>query len=358
MRVLFITQYGPLAASSRTRVFQYLTYLEQAGIESDVRAVISDGLIARFGQGGAASRLLYYFISFLRTAWLGVTCLARASSVDRILIQKVLFPGPLAWLLSCWRHKILFDFDDAIFTSDAPKSLVGRLSQCSRQGGLPRMLRASSVAIVENAYTQAYASRYCDRVEVITGPIDTDKYRPRSRSTGSSVVLGWIGSPTTTVYLNEIATVLRDVARSEPDVSLKLVGADPFEDCGMPIEQVGWSLESEVDELSCFDVGLMPLPDDPWTRGKGGYKLLQYGALGLPVVASPVGVNAEIVADGETGFLADTPKAWVSALSKLIKDPDLRLRMGEAGRQRIVERYSLEKSSEKLINILSCANAD
>ena len=125
MRVLFITQYGPLAASSRTRVFQYIPYLDQAGFESDVRAVISDGLIARFGQGGAASRLLYYVISLVRTVWLAMTCVARAASVDRILIQKVLFPGPLAWLLRRWRSKILFDFDDAIFTSDAPKVCSG-----------------------------------------------------------------------------------------------------------------------------------------------------------------------------------------------------------------------------------------
>ena len=121
----------------------------------------------------------------------------------------------------------------------------------------------------------------------------------------------------------------------------------------MQVEQYGWSLETEVDLLANFDIGLMPLPDDPWTRGKGGYKLLQYGAVGLPVVASPVGVNREIVVDGVTGFLAESDTEWVDALARLIDDPDLRQTMGQAGRDRMVEHYSLTRSIQALIEILS-----
>lgn len=351
MNVLFITQYGPLAASSRTRVFQYLPYLKQAGIEADVRVVISDRWSARIGHRGAASRLLYYVVSFLRTVWVGLGCVLRAGSFDRVLVQKVLFPAPIAWLLRSYRSRMLFDFDDAVFTSDAPDSLSGRVRGRRRQAGLPRMLRASSVAIVENAYTRSYAEPFCDRVEVITGPIDTARYAPiEARNT--QVVLGWVGSPTTTVYLDLIREALDRVAEMRPDVTLRLIGALPFESSRIRVEQHDWALDSEVELLATCDIGLMPLPDDPWTRGKGGYKLLQYGAVGLPVVASPVGVNSEIVDHGHTGFLADSDAAWVDHLVKLIDDPALRSRMGQAGRERVLARYSLEESSRRLIEIL------
>ena len=160
MRVLFIAQYGPLAASSRTRVFQYLPFLARAGIETRVRVVIPDRWSTRIGHHGAASRLLYYVASFVRTAWVGFGCVLHASSFDRIVIQKVLFPGPVAVLLGLWRSKIVFDFDDAIFTTDAPRGIPGRVSAWRRRSGLPRMLRAASVAIVENdAITVVSCSR-------------------------------------------------------------------------------------------------------------------------------------------------------------------------------------------------------
>jgi glycosyltransferase involved in cell wall biosynthesis len=133
---------------------------------------------------------------------------------------------------------------------------------------------------------------------------------------------------------------------------MRLVGASAVTHDRIRIEHRSWSFESEVNDLASFDVGLMPLPDDPWTRGKGGYKLLQYGAMGLPVVASPVGVNTEIVEEGVTGFLADSEDRWVESLLRLVDDAELRSRMGNAGRDRIVERYSLDQSSRRLIGIL------
>ncbi|MBS14842.1 MAG: group 1 glycosyl transferase [Gemmatimonadetes bacterium] len=352
MRILFLVHYGPLAASSRTRVFQYLPLLERAGFRTLVRVAIPDHATVRFGSGGAAGRLLYYLISFVRTVRVGLSCVLRAPFFDRIVIQKVLLPGPLAFLLRFWRSKIVYDFDDAIFTADSAESLLERLSERRREIGLPRMLRSSSVAIVENDYTRSYASDYCDRVEIITGPIDTDRFAPRERAPRSGIILGWIGSPTTTVYLEGLSGVLDTLSEQRDDLTLRLIGATPF-DSRMQVEQYGWSLETEVDLLANFDIGLMPLPDDPWTRGKGGYKLLQYGAVGLPVVASPIGVNREIVVDGVTGFLAESDTEWVDALARLIDDPDLRQTMGQAGRDRMVEHYSLTRSSQALIEILS-----
>ena len=353
MRVLFVTQYGPLAASSRTRVFQYLPYLRDAGIEAEVRIVIPDEWSTRFGHRGAAGRLLYYVVSFFRTLWVGVHCLWSVRSFDRVVIQKVLFPAPIALMLRRMRRRVVFDFDDAMFTTDAPRGFLGWVGRWRRQSGLPRMLASSAVAIVENDYNRAYAGRFADRVEIITGPIDTERYSPREREANENVVLGWIGSPTTTPYLSDISRSLERVAEARPGVILRLIGVLPLQPDRSKVEQFDWSLETEVDHLASFDIGLMPLPDDPWTRGKGGYKLLQYCAMGLPVVASPVGVNAEIVEHGVTGFLADSEETWTEQLLKLVDDPDLRTRMGRAGRQRMLERYSLESSSRKLVDILS-----
>ncbi len=352
MRVLFVTQYGPLAASSRTRVFQYLPYLENAGIETAVRVVLPDRL-TRFGHRGTASRILYYVVSLFRTAWVGLCCVLSLGSYDRIVIQKVLFPAPVALFLRRARRKIVYDFDDAIFTVDAPAGLLGRISSWRRHTGLPRMLLGSAVTIVENDYTRSYAEQFCGRVETITGPIDTERYAPRKRAGSDSVVLGWVGSPMTTPYLAEIGNTLERIAEVRPQVRLRLIGARPFLLDRMPVEWFEWSLDSEVEYLAGCDIGLMPLPDDPWTRGKGGYKLLQYGAVALPVVASPVGVNSQIVAHGKTGFLADSDEAWSNHLLELIDDGELRDRMGSAGRQRMLERYSLEHSSHRIVNILN-----
>jgi glycosyltransferase involved in cell wall biosynthesis len=121
---------------------------------------------------------------------------------------------------------------------------------------------------------------------------------------------------------------------------------------GLPVEHVAWSLETEAAKLARFDVGVMPLPDKPWERGQCGYKLIQYMGSSLAVVASPVGADREIVVPGETGFLAETDADWVSSLSRLYREPELRHRMGIAGRRRAEEHYSLEATAPKLIDLM------
>ena len=269
MRVLLVAQYGPLAASSRTRVFQYLPYLKEAGIKTEIRIVIPDRLVTRLGHRGAVSRLLYYVISFLRTVWVGWRCVRSISLFDRVLIQKILFPSPFVRLLKKHRGKIVYDFDDAIFTTDDSQSLFGRIGKWRRSNSLPRMLASAEAVTVENAYTGSYARSFCDRVETITGPIDTDRYCPVDKPAGKRFVLGWIGSSTTTPYLTGILSSLELVADARPEVVLQSIGALRVNTDRLSIEQYDWSIDTEVDQLGKFDIGLMPLPDDPWTRGKG-----------------------------------------------------------------------------------------
>ena len=352
MKILFVAQYGPLAASSRTRVFDYLPLLHRAGVTCDVRVITPDHLIKR-NTRGIFSRLLYYILSYSRALWTGWICVFTASQYDAILIQKVLLPFPIPRLLRRYRHKIFFDFDDAIFTLENPNAgWINRLRTRRRATGVPAMLQAAHCAIVENAYTAEFAARYCPHVSQITGPIDTARYVPPIKTTHEKIVLGWIGSQWTTQYLASIRNPLTALAQQYPNLELRLIGAGDFDVPNLQIARMDWALETEVGHLQTFDIGLMPLPDDPFTRGKGGYKLLQYMACGLPVVASPVEINREIVTHGETGFLAETDAEWIEFLGTLIENKALRHRMGSAGRARVTAHYALEKSSEQLLALL------
>lgn len=352
MKILFVAQYGPLAASSRTRVFDYLPLLRKAGITCDVRVVISDDLIKR-NTRGIFSRLLYYVLSYSRAWWTGWVCVCTAPQYDAIFIQKALFSFPIPRLLRRYRHKIFFDFDDAIFTLENPNAgWINRLRTRRRAMAVPAMLQTAHCAIVENAYTAEFAAQYCPRVSQITGPIDTARYVPAKKPANEKIALGWIGSQWTTRYLDTIRDPLAALSRQYPNLELRLIGAGDFDVPNLKIARIDWALETEVGHLQTFDIGLMPLPDDPFTRGKGGYKLLQYMACGLPVVASPVEINREIVTPGETGFLAETDAEWIEFLGALIENKTLRNRLGDAGRTRVVAHYALEKSSEHLLALL------
>lgn len=353
VKVLFIAQYGSIAASSRTRVFDYLPLLKSRGVCADLEVVTPDGLILLGYSRNPICRLVYFFRVMWNTIRIGLRSVRSAPDYDVIFIQKVIFPFPFPQLLRRFREKIVFDFDDAIFTLEDPaRNLVSRFRTYRRSAGTPQMLRSASHAIVENSYTGEYARGFCKDVSTITGPIDTDRYRNKGKNTCSEVVLGWIGSPTTTPYLELIREPLRSLGKTFPDLVVCLIGASECDIDGIEARFYDWSLETEVDHLALFDIGLMPLPDDPFTQGKGGYKLLQYQSMGLPVVASPVGINGEIVEDGVNGLLANGTREWVVALTRLIESPDLRVQMGRRGRDKMVKEFSLTKSSLKFQQIL------
>ena len=359
MKVLFVTQYGVLAASSRTRVFQYLPYLHQHGVQSSVITVLPD-------KGLAGSQILvtrdrwrklcYYVWASYRTLRCGIQAWWRARAGDVLFIQKVIFPAPVRWLLRWRRPLVVYDFDDAIFTTEVRrKNWLAAWKQRRNATGLPAMLKLADQVLVENEYTAGFAARYCPEVSIITGPIDTDRYcvvEGQEKKVAEEVVLGWIGSGSTLSYLDLIRLPLKRLGQRFSHLRLRVVGAEAVDLEGIPVEARPWSLEGEVKELRGFDIGLMPIPDDPWTRGKGGYKLLQYMAVGLPVVTSPVGINQEIVRDGENGFWARDSAEWEERLARLIENPRLRCEMGRQGRAAMEANYALNISSRRLLDIL------
>lgn len=285
-----------------------------------------------------------------------------ASHYDIVFLQRATFPLGLGRLLKLWRKNIIFDIDDAIFLPDTSRQgLINDFKAFVKESELRSILALSDCVIVENDYIKDYVSRYCPNVRKIPGPIDTDRYFVRKgqvsglrgQGTGYSdeLVLGWIGSPATTGYLHLLDGVFADILSRFENVRIVLIGAGNYIFPSERVIKKAWRYETEVKDLQDFDIGLMPMPDDVWTRGKLGCKMLQYMAVGVPSVVSFTDTNAEVIKDGENGFLVRTESECVDRLSQLITDAGLRRTIGEAGRRTIEELCSIRKNGPELIRV-------
>ena len=351
MRVLVLAQ-GPLrVASSRTRAFAWLPHLRRAGIEPDVLVWNTERFIART-LTGRAPMSAHARNALHQLAVLGAL-VRRAGRYDAVYVQKVVLPSWLLRRLKRGGRRIVFDYDDALYvvSPELDTGLRGLVRRW-RVRRFTACLAASDLVTLENEPNREYTVRYCPSTLVITGPIDTDRYQPAPRPATPDVVLGWIGSPSTAHYLKLLEPVLAELVRRGRRVALHLVGAGAYESAHVAVRSIPWELATEVQALATFDVGLMPLTDDPWARGKGGYKILQYMAMGIPTVASPVGINVEMLRHGKTGFLASDVDEWTRALDTLILDRALRRGLGEAARADALARYSLEHYAPAFVDAL------
>jgi glycosyltransferase involved in cell wall biosynthesis len=242
-------------------------------------------------------------------------------------------------MASLARVPLVVDFDEAIFIRNIhPANRKWAWLRDPRR--LAAALRSARAVIAQNEYLADFARRSNPRVSVVPTPVDTEARHPRAVRPAGPLVVGWLGSETTAPYLHLVDEALARVS-DDADVIVRVVGGTYSNPRLRRLEVRPFSLEGEQAELETFDIGILPEPDDPWTKGKGGYKALLYMAAGIPVIASRVGVNPDIVADGETGYCVDTTEEWVIALRRLIGDESLRGRLGEAGRARAVERFSV-----------------
>jgi len=259
---------------------------------------------------------------------------------DLVLIQKKLFSfAELAYIRRRSR-RLVYDFDDAVmFKGGENLNPANPL----RQKRFYKTVRFCDWIIAGNSYLQKEAGVPSDRISVLPTPVDTDKYLPQKKNnSGEKITIGWLGSKSTVNYLKPLIPVFSELRAKFPGLKIKLI-SDGFQGIeGLGAIQKIWKEEEEISDLHSFDIGIMPLPNDPWTNGKCGFKLLQYQAVGLPVICSPVGINQEIVTDNVNGFLADTPQEWIEKLNHLISSSGSRIRMGKTGRKRMVERYSLK----------------
>jgi glycosyltransferase involved in cell wall biosynthesis len=346
--VLLLSRYERLGASSRIRSYQYLDALALAGIEVDVCPLFNDEYVRRrhSAAGVPLGNVLAAFARRVRDAltrrdapvlWVEYEILPWLPYV----FERALLPGGRPFAV---------DYDDAIFhkydqhPSGVVRTLLGRK--------IDRLMRAASVVIAGNDYLAARArSAGAARVQVVPSVIDLSRYRQKAAaSAGPGFRIGWIGSPSTTPYLRSLEPVLRSLG-DIPGLEVVSIGGTPWQAEGIAVENLPWAEDTEVRDMLGFDVGVMPLPDDPWARGKCGFKLIQYMGCALPVVASPVGANAQIVEHGRTGFHATTPEQWAEALRALAADPSLRNRMGAAGFERVRTHYSLDAAAPRVVAI-------
>jgi glycosyltransferase involved in cell wall biosynthesis len=352
MRILFLTRYGRLGASSRQRCLLYLDALTAAGVESRVCPFLGDDYVHRLYSGGATN-----IVGVLRAYVSRLLVLLQIRRYDLLWLEKEALPWLPAWvelsLLKAAGAKTVVDYDDALFHAyDQHRNWLIRRVLGSK---IDRIMTSADLVCVGNSYIGRRAKAAGARnVAELPTVVDLRCYPvPRFGPTSEErpFTLGWIGSPATSSYLYLLRSALVELG-NRLQFRILLIGAAAGTLADFPVERVTWSAETEAAELARCDVGVMPLPDLPWERGKCGYKLIQYMASSLPVVASPVGVNREIVVPGETGFLAANDGDWVSSLLWLAREPALRQRMGAAGRRRVEEHYSLEVRGPELIELL------
>ncbi len=263
-------------------------------------------------------------------------------------LQKKLFPVSWIWRLAR-KYPIVFDFDDAIWTSERVGRSVWTRWRASWK--LRHVLKKSTLVIAGNRFLAAYAMKYASRVVVIPTVINVEDYPIKTHRTNSSITLGWIGQSVNHVYLeqlNEVLTKLRPLL----EFKLLVVSDKPFAHPTVDVINRTWSLDTEITDILDMDIGLMPLDDTPWTRGKCAFKAIQYMAAGIPAVASRIGANIDLISDGDNGRLVDAPETWISAILDLANDPSLRQRIGLRARATVELRYSTKLAVHELATLL------
>jgi len=277
-----------------------------------------------------------------------------ALSCDRIFIHREVTPvGPpvFEWIIArLLRKKVIYDFDDAIWLTDRQQeSTWFRWLKWRKK--VARVCAWSYRVSCGNEYLASFARKFATQVIVNPTTIDTSYHLPKKKSE-QSLVIGWTGSRSTMNYLQEVRSPLEDLMKRYPRVIIRIV-SDQAPDWSHPrIDFVPWSLENEIPILQTFDIGIMPLPLDPWSLGKCGFKALQYMSLAIPAIVSPVGVNTDIVVDSVTGYHCRQPEEWISRLEELILNPDRRATMGTAGRKRIEDYYSVASNTSRFLRLL------
>ena len=344
IKVLALTRYGALGASSRMRFLQFLPALASEGIEIEVQSLFDDETLSlKYEQGN------YGLATVLQCFVKRISIMRKRNLYDLLWIEKEALPWWPLWLERSMLQGIpyILDYDDAWFHNYD----LHRLKLVRQLFGhrLDELMANATLVIGGNQYlTQRAQHAGAPWVEMLPTVIDLERYsKPKIKFEIDKIpVVVWIGSPSTVRYLKILQKPLQQLAQRVP-FQLRVIGGEIVIP-GVNMQCIPWSEDTEVENIVRADVGVMPLLDSPWERGKCGYKLIQYMACGLPVVASPIGVNTEIVRADVNGYLASNANDWVYALEKLLLDVDLRKQMGHMGRQRVEQEYCLQVAAPQL----------
>lgn len=353
-RILFVTQHRPdRSPGQRFRYEQYLAALAADGWQYDLSPIVS----------AEDDRILYSKGNYWDKARFVARCeLVRRKDVARMDDYDVIFIYREALMTRGIRYeqrfrrsraKLVFDFDDSIWLSNVSDA-NRRFNWMKDAGKTSRIIGLCDQVFAGNAYLSDYARAYNPNVTVVPTTIDTDEYRPRAQRPEGPVVIGWSGSITTIQHFRFAVPALQAIKQKFGDrVVFRVVGDGAFRMPELGVEGLPWRKDTELDDLRAMDIGIMPLPDDAWARGKCGLKGLQYMALGIPTLMSPVGVNTDILTDGENGFLPADTDEWVARLARLVEDAELRRRMGASARATVVEHYSLQAWKQRYVGLFN-----
>lgn len=318
--ILFLSK-KQSSASTRYRCLNYFPFLEHEGLAP-----------VHMDPKGS----LFHKIAVLR----------EVMKADVVVVLRKTFSFPFRRPVQFLSKKLIFDFDDAIFTKSSQKSSKRRM------GSFKAMLSKVDHVWAGNQYLAGIAELFTSSVEVLPTAVDINRYTMTKAKPDKNIDIVWIGSSSTRKYLEDLIPILEKLAEKAPHIRLKIIADFDLETKCLTTVPVQWSNETETAELASSHIGIAVMPDDPWTRGKCGLKVLQYMAASLPVVASAAGVHGEIVDHGKSGYLVGDSSGWLPALTRLIDDESLRRSMGECGREIVGDRYSYAATARQMINRL------
>ena len=346
MKVLFLPLYNYDWASSRCRVYLYKKKLEEYSIKVIILSPPNPNII---------SRGFYSFKMLFLLLW-----------TDLIYIQKKIFPPFFFSIIRSLNKKIIFDFDDAIFA--CPTSADPHLfdAKCNEKK-LGNLLKKCRHIVTGNSYLSQFAKKYNSHITIIPTPVDHELFSPLQSKISDSwlekkegkVILGWVGKKENLIYLDTVKEAIQEISNMRQNlIILKIVCDQPYFIKGVDVLNQPWDIKKEVDNLRSIDIGLMPLIDDEWSRGKCCFKAIQFMSLGIPVVISPVGANKEVISHGKNGYLANTKEEWIKYLLYLIDDEKKRKELGSAGREFVIAKFTYEVTTPILVKVLRGAFYD
>lgn len=351
MRVLaLVPGLYDISPSQRYRIEQWEPLLRERGVEITYEPFECPELNALlYEQGKMAKKMMLVAQNFGRR----FSAVKKARDFDLVYILReaaLLGPPIFEKLVHKTGVPIVFDFDDAIFVSYRSPS-NGYLSYLKFAGKTKTTCQLASHVMVGNPYLAEYARQFNKNVTVIPTTIDTRAYEVSPpKPPGGPLVIGWTGSHSTVQHLDTLRGALQKLAQREK-FRLRVIGTPVYE-CGpVEVEAMRWRAKTEVDDLRPIDIGVMPLPEDKWSKGKCGAKALQFMGMGIPTVCSPVGVNTDIIQDDQNGFIANTEDEWVDKLSRLLQSAELRRRLGQAGRATVEQKYSAISQAPRVYEI-------
>jgi glycosyltransferase involved in cell wall biosynthesis len=352
-----LTPYPESAAATRFRFSQMVDPLRERDIELAVLPLLSESAFARLYDRHAA---VSNAVSLVAGAAKRVGQLRRVRRSDVVVVfREALLFGP-PWVEAALTRdsgpSMVLDLDDATFVAyDSPTyGVVGRWLKWP--GKTDALIELSALVTCGNRFVADYVEARARPTALVPTVVDTEVFQPRALPPGDVPVVGWVGSHSTFQYLEPLLPLLAEVRLTHP-FRLKIVGSgrERVDHPGLDLDLVRWDVDSEVSHFQSLDIGLYPIPDDPWAKGKSGLKSIQYLACGVPFVASPVGVVVEIGQAGRTHLLASTPDEWRSALRLLLSDPDKRADLGKAGRAYSLRHYTLDHTADALAAALRAA---